>query len=112
MELKTTKNVRTLARIRQRIDYEKRYFRYHRRHIPLDTLGQVVCQKIEKNFGNDHVHHAQVLWCYHTANAIFIKTIELSKFGWRTKARRSFAREIQILKGFLLKDLLQWEKAS
>jgi hypothetical protein len=100
------------AAIERRIAYEKRYYAYHRRHIPLDSLGRIVCQKLEKNFANDTVHLPQVLWVYHTANAIFTKTLELSRYGWLTKERANHAREVQILKGFLYKDLLKWEKTS
>lgn len=111
MELIPAKPPRQQA-VLNRIDYERRYFRYHRRRIPLDSLGKLLCEKIERNFANDNINLPQVLWVYHTANAIFIKTIEISKFKWQSKERLNAIRNLQILKGFLYKDMLQWEKTS
>lgn len=107
---KAIRNRTTLQRLKNRIEYEKRYFRFHRRRIAMDNLGNCVFDKIEKHFAEDHKNLPQVLWCYHTANKIFIKTLELGKYQWQTKERRWHMRQIQILKGFLLKDLLLWEK--
>lgn len=94
------------------LEREKRYFRYHRRRIQLDQLGDHVCNKIQNYFWNETSYLTQAIWMYHSANKMFIKTLELAKYDWRSRDRIIHARELLALKGFMLKDLISWEKSG
>lgn len=106
------KQLRQKYTVRQLLEYEERYFRYHWRRIPLDTLGNEVCRRIQRHFSKDTRYVSQALWLYHCANRMFLKTLELSKYPWQSRERIIHARDLQALKGFMLKDLIEWEKTG
>jgi hypothetical protein len=98
--------------MQRQIQIEKRAFYRFAKMIPLDPLGRHVCEKIDYYFRNDTEHPRQVLWMYHNANRMFRKTLELSKYPWKSRERTIRAREVEALKGFMLKDLIQWQKSG
>lgn len=91
--------------------YEKRYFKYHCRHITTDSFGRHLCTKITQYFETSR-HIDQALWVYHNANKMFIKTLELNKYPANSRDYVINARHLLALKGFIYRDLIEWEKTG